>query len=120
MGVNPHYERALVDFCTCRFEYTCHVEHICHPELFLVARDKRHSTARLTALTVPASARNPLSGSQKLENFTKMSFRGAVEESSATALNIHNHDLDSFIRIRSLRNDIIECHSELGSESHYL
>ena len=60
---NPRYKRVLASF------YTCYLE------LFLVARDKRHSTARLTALTVQASARNPLSGSHKYRSITMMSFR---------------------------------------------
>ena len=60
---NPRYKRVLASF------YTCYLE------LFLVARDKRHSTARRTALTVQASARDPLSGSHKYRSITMMSFR---------------------------------------------
>ena len=60
---NPRYKRVLASFYTCCLE------------LFLVARDKRHSTARLTALTVQASARDPLSGSQKYRSIIMMSFR---------------------------------------------
>ena len=41
---------------------------------------------------------------------------GEAEESSAPTHNFLNHDLDSFIRIRSLRNDFIECHSEGKAE----
>ena len=143
-GVNPRYERVLASFYTCCLE------------LFLVARDKRHSTARLTALTVQASARNPISGSHKYRSIIMMSFRRhevtripvlqrttstiktrmpsiafahygmtllsvipqarSDKESSATTQNFHNHDLDSSIRIRSLRNDFIECHSEGEAE----
>ena len=57
---NPRYKRVLASFYTCCLE------------LFLVARDKRHSTARRTALTVQASARNPLSGSHKYRSITMM------------------------------------------------
>ena len=132
-GVNPRYKRVLASF------------YIYYPKLFLVARDKRHSTARLTALTVQASARDPLSGSHKYRSITMMSFRRhevtrnpvlqrttftiktrippfafahygmtllsvipqtrSDKESGATAHNFHNQDLDSSIRIRSLRND---------------
>ena len=60
---NPRYKRVLASF------YTCYLE------LFLVARDKRHSTARLTALPVQASARDPLSGSHKYRSIIMMSFR---------------------------------------------
>ena len=168
---NPRYKRVLASFYTCCLE------------LFLVARDKRHSTARRTALTVQASARDPLSGSQKYRSIIMMSFRRhevtrtpvlqrttstimtrmppfafahygmtllsvipqtrsdkdssatrttstiktwippfasahygmtllsvipqtrSGKESGATTHNFHNHDLDAFNRIRSLRND---------------
>ena len=60
---NPRYKRVLASFYTCCLE------------LFLVARDKRHSTVRRTALTVQASARDPLSGSHKYRSITMMSFR---------------------------------------------
>ena len=56
----PRYKRGLGSF------YTCHLE------LFLVARDKRHSTARLPALTVQTYARDPLSGSHKYRSITMM------------------------------------------------
>ena len=113
-GANPHYERVLASF------------YICYPKLFLVARDPLSGSQKYRSITMMSFRRHEVTRNPVLQRTTSTimtwipSFASAHygmtllsvipqarsdKESSAAAHNIHNQDLDSFIRIRSLRND---------------
>ena len=113
-GVNPRYERVLASFNTC------------HLELFLLARDPLSGSHKYRSITTMSFRRHEMTRNPVLQCTTSTiktwipSFAAAHygmtllsvipqarsgKESGATTHNFHNHDQDSSIHIRALRND---------------